>query len=168
MAMRSFFFLLILAFSVAGAKKATDDTSNPAYASTPMVTTANTSGKPAKPAGFIHPGVLLNRAQLDEIKKRVAAGTEPQKTAFEKLKGSPLGALAYTPHPWKACECGPRSRPDLGCKDEQADSAAAYSQALLWYITGEKAYAQNAIIIMNGWSGTLTGGHTYANGPIQA
>ena len=142
--------------------------SNPAYAATTVSTNADTSGKPAKPAGFIHPGVLVNRAQLDEIKKRVAAGTEPQKSAFEKLKASPLGSLTYTPHPWKACECGPRSRPDLGCKDEQADSAAAYSQALLWYITGNKAYADNAIKIMNAWSATLTGGHTYANGPIQA
>ena len=71
-------------------------------------------------------------------------------------------------HPWQTCACGPRSTPDLGCKAEQADSAAAYSQALLWYLTGNKAYAENAISIMNGWSGTLTGGHTYANGPIQA
>ncbi len=168
MAMRSFFFLLILAFSVAGAKKATDDTSNPAYASTPVVTTANTSGKPAKPAGFIHPGVLLNRAQLDEIKKRVAAGTEPQKSAFEKLKASPLGALDYTPHPRETVECGSRSNPDLGCKAEQADSEAAYAQALLWYISGNVVYAKNAIRIMNAWSGTLKGGHTNANGPVQA
>jgi hypothetical protein len=156
----------------AGAAKKTDAgyeaESNPAYATVSVNTNADPSGKPAKPAGFIHPGVLVNRAQLDEIRKRVAAGTEPQKTAFEKLKASPLGVLDYKPHPWKACECGPRSRPDLGCKDEQADSAAAYSQALLWYITGNKAYATNAINIMNSWSSTLTGGHTYANGPIQA
>jgi hypothetical protein len=142
--------------------------SNPAYATAIVVTNADPSGKPAKPAVFIHPGVLVNRAQLDEIKKRVAAGTEPQKSAFEKLKADSLGSSTYTPQPWKACECGPRSNPDLGCKAEQADSAAAYSQALLWYITGNKAYAENAISIMNGWANTLTGGHTYANGPIQA
>jgi hypothetical protein len=142
--------------------------SNPAYASVSVNTNADPSGKPAKAAGFIHPGVLVNRAQLDEIKKRVAAGTEPQKTAFEKLKASPLGALNYIPHPWDACACGPRSNPDLGCKDEQADSAAAYSQALLWYVSGNKAYAENVIKVMNAWSSKLTGGHTYANGPIQA
>ena len=68
-----------------GAKKPTDDTSNPAYATTPVVVVANTTGKPNKPAGFVHPGVLVNRAQLDEMKKRVAAGTEPQKSAFEKV-----------------------------------------------------------------------------------
>jgi hypothetical protein len=142
--------------------------SNPAYAATSVVTTADPSGKPAKPAGFIHPGILVNRAQLDEIRKRVVAGVEPQKTAFEKLKASPLGSLTYVPRPWKTCECGPQSNPDLGCKDEQADAEAAYSQALLWSITGDKAYAQNAINIMDAWSGTLTGGHKLANGPVQA
>jgi hypothetical protein len=173
MAMRSAFVLLsatVLAapFFAAGAKEATDDTSNPAYASTSVVTTADTSGKPAKPAGFIHPGVLLNRAQLDLIRKRVADGTEPQKSALEQLKTSPLGALDYTPHPRETVECGPRSNPDLGCKAEQADSEAAYTQALLWYVTGNKAYAQNAIRIMDAWSGTLKGGHTNANGQVQA
>src|SRR5581483_7309716 len=60
------------------------------------------------------------------------------------------------------------SNPDLGCKDEQADSEAAYAQALAWYITGNRAYAENAIKIMNAWATTLTGGHTDSNGPIQA
>jgi hypothetical protein len=64
--------------------------------------------------------------------------------------------------------CGPRSNPDLGCKDEQADSAAAYAQALLWAITGRPIYAENAIRIMNAWAHTLTGGHPYANGPVQS
>jgi hypothetical protein len=150
------------------AKKPTDDTSNPAYASTSVVTTADKSGKPAKPAGFIHPGVLVNRAQLDEMKKRVAAGAEPQKSAFEALKASKLAALDYAPHPRDTVECGSRSNPDLGCKAEQADSEAAYAQALMWYITDDEAYARNAIRIMNAWSSTLTGGHTNANGPVQA
>src|SRR4051812_44648841 len=61
---------------------------------------------PATTAGpFIHPGVLVNRAQLDEIKRRVAAGIEPQQAAFAKLKADPLGALDYQPHPWATVEC---------------------------------------------------------------
>ena len=75
---------------VRSAKKQGDDTSNPAYAKTEVSTAADPSGKPARPAGFVHPGVLVNRAQLDEIKRRVAAGIEPQKSAFEALRASPL------------------------------------------------------------------------------
>ena len=127
-----------------------------------VVTPATTAGP------FIHPGVLVNRAQLDEIKRRVAAGVEPQKSAFAKLKADPLGALDYQPHPWATVECGSFSKPDFGCKHEQADSEAAYAQALLWYVTGNKAYAENAIRIMNAWSAMLTGGHTNSNGPVQA
>src|SRR4051812_45681949 len=98
---------------------------------------ATDSGGPA----FHHPGILVNRAQLDFIKTRVAANAEPWKSAFEGAKASDSGSLTYTPHPWKTCECGPFSRPDLGCKDEQRDSIAAYTQALLWYITGDDRYA---------------------------
>jgi Alginate lyase len=160
--------VMLVLLAAAGAKKPTDDTSNPAYSATPVVLTADKSGKPAKPAGFIHPGVLVNRAQLGEMKKRVASGIEPQKSAFEQLKRSKLGALDYTPHPRETVECGSYSKPDLGCKTEQADSEAAFAQALLWSITGNSAYAENSIKIMNAWSSTLTGGHTNANGPVQA
>ena len=162
------FVVTVIAPFALSAKDPTDDTSNPAYAKTSVVITENKSGKPARPAGFIHPGVLVNKSQLDEIKRRVARGIEPQKSAFEALKASNLGALDYTPHPRDTVECGPRSNPDLGCKDEQADSEAAYAQALLWSITGNPAYARNAIRIMNAWSATLKGGHTNANGPVQA
>jgi hypothetical protein len=141
---------------------------NPAYAAVIVVLTEDKSGKPVKTAGFIHPGILVNRAQLEEIRKRVAAGMEPQKSAFDKLKSSPIGAINYKANPVEIVSCGPKSNPDIGCKVEQADCAAAYSQALLWVITGNKVYAENAINIMNVWSKTLTGGHNYANGPVQA
>lgn len=117
---------------------------------------------------FSHPGILLNRAQLDLIRLRVSAGTEPQKSAFAALRASPFADLGYTPSPRATIECGPNSRPDLGCKDERRDATAAYTQALAWHITGEEKYARNAIRIMNAWAGTLTGGHINENGPVQA
>jgi hypothetical protein len=126
------------------------------------------AGSVKSAAGFYHPGVLVNRAQLDFVKGRIAAGAEPWKSAFEAAKADAFGARNYMPHPWKTCECGPYSRPDHGCKDEQHDSEAAYTQALLWYFSGDKTYAQNAINIMDAWAFTLTGGHTFANGPVQA
>ncbi len=129
---------------------------------------ANATGKPAKPAGFLHPGIIVNRVQLDEIKKRVATSVQPQKDAFDKMKVSPLASLDYTPHPWATVECGERSSPNLGCKDEEGDAQAAYTQSLLWSITGNEVYAKNAIKIMNAWSDKLIGGHTNANAEVQA
>jgi len=126
------------------------------------------AGTTVSSAGFYHPGVLVNRAQLDFVKQKIAAGAEPWKSAFEAAKASDSGSLNYIPHPWKTCECGPFSRPDIGCKDEQHDSEAAYTQALLWYFTGNQTYADNAIHIMNAWADTLVGGHKFANGPVQA
>lgn len=144
------------------------DEMNPAYAAVQINTAADPSGRPAKPAGFNHPGVLLNRAQLDELKRRVAEGIEPQKSAFEKLRASPLAARDYEPRPVPTVLSGPRSNPEIGAKVEQADSGAAYAQALLWCITGDEIYAQNAVKILNAWASTLTGGHRHANGPVQA
>lgn len=119
-------------------------------------------------AEFRHPGVLLNREHLRLLKQRVAQGAEPQKTAFAALLASPYADLAYEPKPRAIVECGPYSRPDLGCKDERRDCIAAYTQALAWVVTGDERHARNAIRIMNAWATTLTGGHTNRNGPIQA
>src|SRR4051812_7633408 len=70
----------------------------------------NATEKAAGCAGFHHPGVVVNRAQLDFIKAKVAAGAEPWKSAFEAAKASEFGALSYTPHPRDTCECGPFSK----------------------------------------------------------
>ena len=141
---------------------------NPFYGDVKVNINYISGGKPASSAGFVHPGILINAGQLAEIKTRIDQGVEPQKTAFIALKDSPYGALDYRPTAYDTVSCGPYSNPNIGCKDEQSDVIAAYSQALLWYITRNKTYAEKAIEIMNEWSYKLNGGHNYANGPIQA
>jgi hypothetical protein len=145
-----------------------DEEMNPVYKATAVSVAASKDMGSAKSSGFNHPGVLVNQAQLLELKRRVASGVEPQKTAFQAMQKSALAAKDYTPHPVDCVSCGPRSNPDIGCKDEQRDCAAAYTQALLWAVSGNQLYAENAIKIMNAWSYTLQKGHTYANGPVQA
>src|SRR5271154_3773297 len=82
-----------------------------AFADNNATQIAPPTGSIKSPAGFYHPGVLVNRAQLDFIKGKVAAGVEPWKSAFEAAKSSEMGALTYIPHPWKTCECGSYSNP---------------------------------------------------------
>jgi len=141
---------------------------NPAYRDVDIDVAPDPSGKPAPSAGFNHPGVLINRAQLEELKRRVAAREEPQKTAYAQMKANPFCQPAYVPHPVPTVMSGPYSKPEVGAKAEQADCDAAYGQALLWCITGNHAYADTSIRILNAWSQTLKGGHRYANGPAQA
>ena len=125
--------------------------------------------RPAAAQQFQHPGVLVSRAQLDFIKAEVKANVEPFKTEFQRAKDSEYGDLHYKPKGPPATgiiECGSSSHPDFGCKDEDADSAAAYVQALLWYITGNAAYAHNAIQILNAYENVTA--YTNSNAPLQS
>jgi hypothetical protein len=115
---------------------------------------------------WVHPGVLVSNRQLDYV--RAHLDHEPWKSALAQAQASKYAALNYQPHPHETVECGPYSKPDLGCSDETNDATAAYTQALLSRYTGNKQYATNAINILNAWANTLKGGHTNANGPLQA
>jgi hypothetical protein len=131
-----------------------------------------------------HPGVLVSQAQLDFIKQQVNLKVEPFYQQFLDAQKSGYGSLTYTvkgPYPGGVTQCGSYSSPDYGCSDEDSDSAAAYVQALLWYITGNQTYATNAINILNAYGHGLVGfagftpGYpcpgavkTCDNGPLQA
>lgn len=126
----------------------------------------NTSDWPPATGMFRHPGVLVNRAQLEFIRDKVAAGAEPWKSAFEKARASAHASLDWTPKPRALVECGASSTPNLGCTDERGDALAAYTHALLWTITGVEAHARKAIEIMDAWSAVLMG-HALHNAPLQ-
>jgi ricin-type beta-trefoil lectin protein/alginate lyase len=118
-------------------------------------------------SGFVHPGVLVDKGQLDFVKAKIAAKQQPWYNAYNDANGSNLGSLSYTPHPRADVQCGPTSNPDIGCTDEKNDSAAAYTQALLWYYGGNKAHADKAIQIMNAWASTITT-HELSNAPLES
>jgi hypothetical protein len=113
---------------------------------------------------FVHPGVLVNGAQLAFLKAQIAAGAEPWTNALAvaktKLAPSYLGSqqyasLTYVAHPVPQICCGSTSSPDVGCRAEQFDVAAAYTDALIWALTGDEAYATQSIAIMNAYSAVL-------------
>jgi len=119
---------------------------------------------------FQHPGVLLSQPQLDFLKAQVASKTNPYYQEFLWAKASEYGALDYRvqgPPATGIIDCGSYSRPDHGCKDEDHDAAAAYLQSVLWVITGDHRYAQNAIEILNTYGHNLKG-YTNSNAPLQA
>jgi hypothetical protein len=117
-----------------------------------------------------HPGVLVSGAQLDFVKAQVAAKREPFYGQFQKAVASEYAALDYQlkgPPETGIIDCGAYSRPDNGCHAEDVDATAAYLQAVLWWITGDHRYADNAIRIMNAYSRGMKG-YTNSNTHLQA
>lgn len=124
--------------------------------------------------GFVHPGILIDKSQLDLVKAKVAANQEPWISAYNKVltSGSTtkttlrptsqrFSSLSYVPAPVSVVKCPASYGTNLGyasigCSEQTDDAVAAYTQALLYYYTGNEAYAKKSIEIMNAWSGTLT------------
>lgn len=127
---------------------------------TAVVGTSQTTCMAAEKA-FVHPGILHRRSELEFVKARVAEGKEPWKSAWEQLRGDSISQLDWKPEPAVHVVRGPYNKPDVGGTDLMRDAAAAYSHALQWYITGEKAHADKAIAILNAYSSNLksVGGH---------
>ncbi|HEX7815288.1 alginate lyase family protein [Dyella sp.] len=122
----------------------------------------------AREGAFTHPGIFLDNTQIDAVRRNIAASHDVTTAALSKLAQSDLARLDYLPTPRHTVECGPFSKPDLGCTDETRDAQAAYTHALLWAYLGDERHAAKAIEIMNAWSSTLTGGHTLTNAGLQS
>jgi hypothetical protein len=132
----------------------------------PAAPAASAAVTPMAPATFVHPGVLVSQSQLDFVRGRVNAGAAPWTAAFNQMKASSYASLTRTAKPRAVVECGSFSNPNLGCTDEREDAIAAYTDALMWYITQNTAYAKESIALMDAWSATITS-HTNSNAPLQ-
>lgn len=129
---------------------------------------ACSSGRPADSgATFVHPGVLVSRAQLDFVKQQVARNAQPWKSAYDDMIASEFATITRAPRPRRVVDCGSSDHPNNGCSDERHDAISAYTGALAYYISGQARYAQQSIAIMDAWSGMLTG-HTNSNAPLQS
>ncbi|KAL9052912.1 MAG: hypothetical protein Q9206_004124, partial [Seirophora lacunosa] len=122
---------------------------------------------PRAPATFTHPGVLVNKAQLDFVKAKVAAQANPWYDAYNAMLAHPLASSTRSPSPFPTVACGSGSmNPSVGCREERQDALAAYANALAWYISGNRSYATKAISFMNAWARSIRD-HTDSNAPLQ-
>ncbi|WP_189132676.1 alginate lyase family protein [Wenjunlia tyrosinilytica] len=120
----------------------------------------------APSAAFKHPGVLVGKGQLDFVRTKVQAGSQPWKSAYDAMRTSRYASLSWKPRPRADVECGSGSNPNHGCSDERDDALAAYTDALMWTVTGDKRYAKKSIEIMDAWSATIKR-HSNSNAPLQ-
>jgi hypothetical protein len=100
---------------------------------------------------FVHPGILHKQADFDRMKEMVNQGVQPWKGSYDLLVASPQAQLSWAPRATATIIRG-------GTGDNVAllynDVQAAYQHALLWKITGNTAYGNKAVEILNAWSAT--------------
>ena len=101
-------------------------------------------------SGFVHPGVMYTRAQLDFVQAKLAANQTPWTTAYTNMLNSPaangpndgvkFSSATYTPNPhqWggRGAYNGDGSTND---SDLQNDMKGALCHALMWYYKGNRS-----------------------------
>ncbi len=106
---------------------------------------------------FVHPGALHTAADFDRMKTKVAQGAQPWLDGWNVLIKNPHASLNWTP---RAVDVVYRGKDADGHHENYGslfnDAAAAYALALRWKISGDDAYADKAVAILDAWSGKLT------------
>jgi len=102
---------------------------------------------------FVHPGIDQSAGDLAVMKKKVLAGEQPWKGAFDRLKAATDTEFVVRAHTHVLR--GPYGKPNIGGDDLSKSANMAYNYALVWYVTRDKKYADRAFDILRAWSGTL-------------
>lgn len=110
---------------------------------------------------FQHPGLGLNREQIDQLKKNVQDGVEPWKTLFEDLRQH-HHAFSKKPRIFARRGEGIDSinSPDFDSRCAW-DSETAYIQGLMYEITGEEDYRARALEYVRWFYTHITKGHRH-------
>ncbi|MFE5814587.1 alginate lyase family protein [Streptomyces sp. NPDC056479] len=115
---------------------------------------------------FTHPGLLHTADDLARMKAAVAAQESPVHDGYLAFAAHARSKATYAVKNTGQITSWGRG-PSNFQNQAVADSAAAYQNALMWCVTGERAHADKARDILNAWSASLTM-VTGADGPLGA
>ncbi len=117
-------------------------------------------------AAFVHPGLLSTQEDLERMRFKVAAGEQPWKGSWDILVSNTNSFLHTEP------EVRPIINAGGGYSEDYIrlarDCARAYQCALRYQISGETAYANKAVQILNTWASTMTGWSGDTNVSLRA
>ena len=115
---------------------------------------------------FTHPGILHTSADLARMRSAVESRQSPVYDGYLALAAHARSQASYTVQNTGQITSWGRG-PSNYQNQAVADSAAAYQNALLWAVTGDRAHADKARDILDAWSASLTI-VTGADGPLGA
>ncbi|HEY8903448.1 MAG TPA: alginate lyase family protein, partial [Chthoniobacterales bacterium] len=102
---------------------------------------------------YVHPGAPLTLADLQAVKANVNNNRQPWKSGYDALATDSHSSLSYTMQ-------GPFANvsrsPDVNLTQWRSDMIAIWNLSLMWWFTGNTAYAQKAHDILLSWANTQT------------
>ncbi len=113
----------------------------------------------------MHPGGLFKKSDLERMKYMVEAGIDPWLTSFKDMKADYKSSYDYWVRGNPSMTYVHRGGTNGGAFE--LDVNAAYLNALMWAITGDKRHADKAVQIFNTWS-NLTNVDPEGTGALNA
>ncbi|MEJ8304329.1 putative Ig domain-containing protein [Saccharibacillus sacchari] len=113
-------------------------------------------------SGFKHPGIGLTKEVLENARNQVAAEQEPWISYFEQMSQSPAAATNVTSS--NANPSNPTTPKTQAVNSKGAfvaDGLKAYTQALMYVLTGDEIYRANALAIIRIWEQMDPNQYTY-------
>jgi len=111
----------------------------------------------AEGSTFVHPGLLHTGQDFTRMHTKVAQGAQPWSAGWQRLVDNRHASLGWQP---RAQSMVYRGRDGVHPENYSVlfnDAAAAYALALRWKVSGDAAYADRAVQVLNAWGATLTG-----------
>lgn len=109
---------------------------------------------------FAHPGLLHSQADFDRMKTKVDNQVDPWISGYNKMISNSHASATYVmkgPVVTLIRGGGSREEPLAdNYSTAMEDAHAAYLTAIRWKITGDVAYANKSIQILNAWAATCT------------
>ncbi|HEY8917710.1 MAG TPA: hypothetical protein VIM87_14800, partial [Chitinophaga sp.] len=100
---------------------------------------------------FVHPGIPLSGSDLSILKAHVQAGDYPWKQAYDVLAADGKSQLTYQMQgPFASVS----RNPHINRNQWMSDMSAAFYLSLMWYFTGNEAYAVKSRDILIAWANT--------------
>lgn len=112
--------------------------------------------------GFTHPGVGVTKSVLENMREQVIAGQEPWASYYAAMTKSSYASRTVTSNLASAAD--PSKPKNVAVNSKGAfvtDGLSAYTQALMYYITGDEVYRANAMAIIRIWEQMDPAQYTY-------
>ncbi|TCC08356.1 putative Ig domain-containing protein [Kribbella soli] len=115
-------------------------------------------------AGFVHPGLAVSASSLELARKQVRAGVEPWASYY-----AAMSATTYASRTFSSKNQGTVvDRPSSSAFNSQGiqarfidDAFRAYTQSILYFITGDPVYRENSLKLIRIWAHMDPGGYVY-------